>query len=187
LKQTLLSVVLAALAALCNSARAQTTAPTTRPTIRIDAGSEVAVTDATGVKWEADRGFDGGETVDRPDLPVTGTKTPELYRTERYSMNHYSFKLPNGRYELKLHFSEDYDGNTTPTDRLFTYAVKDGAPKDGKVIKEVKDFSPWKVSGAQYKAYIDTVPVNVTAGEISITFTPQVENPQINAIEIIPQ
>jgi hypothetical protein len=158
-----------------------------RPTIRIDAGAETPLTDSKGIKWEADRGFEGGETVDRPDLAVTGTTDARLYQTERYSMDSYHFKVPNGKYLLKLHFSEDYEGVTEPTMRLFTYAVKDGAPKDGKVIKEVKDFSPWKASGAHAKAYIDNVPLDVTAGEISITFTANVENPQINAIEIIPQ
>ena len=101
-------------------------------------------------------------------------------------MGSYSFKVPNGAYLVKLHFSEDYDGITAPEERQFTYAVKDGTAT-GKIIKEVKDFSPWKAAGAQYKAYVDTVPVNVTSGQITITFTPQVQNPQINAIEIIPQ
>jgi len=31
------------------------------------------------------------------------------------------------------------------------------------------------------------VPVEVTNGELRIVFTSQVENPEINAIEIIPQ
>ena len=195
------SLLLAAISTGCNQTKDQTSsaaAPSpatkpiapvadTRPTIRINAGAEVPVTDSTGVKWEADRGFDDGFTNDRTELQITGTKTPELYQTERYSMNHYNIKVPNGRYILKLHFSEDYEGITDPTMRIFTYAVKDGSPAAGKVLKEVKDFSPWKSAGAQYQAYIDTVPIQVTAGELSITFTPQVENPQINAIEIIPQ
>ena len=88
---------------------------------------------------------------------------------------------------MKLHFSEDYDGMTDPSMRIFTYAVKDGDAATGKTIKEVKDFSPWKAAGAQFKAYVDTVPVTVTTGQVSITFTAQVENPQINAIEIVPQ
>jgi hypothetical protein len=83
----------------CKSSSAQTTRSSTkpamsaqpvadsRPTIRIDAGAEAPLTDSQGVKWAADSGFDGGETVDRPELQVTGTKTPELYRTERYSMD----------------------------------------------------------------------------------------------------
>ena len=100
-------------------------------------------------------------------------------------MSSYGFKVPNGAYLVKLHFSEDYDGITAPEERQFTYAVKDGTAT-GKVIKEVKDFSPWKAA-AQYKAYVDTVPVNVTSGQITISFIPQVQNPQINAIEIIPQ
>ncbi len=37
------------------------------------------------------------------------------------------------------------------------------------------------------KAYVETVPVEVTDGKIKVTFTPKVENPQICAIEIIPQ
>jgi Malectin domain len=193
------AVILAMISIGCNTTKTESSAAAAvsakpaeplappRPTIRIDAGAEVGMTDSQGVKWEADTGFDGGETVDRPDLPVTGTSDPRLYQTERYSMNHYTFKVPNGRYLLRLHFSEDYEGNTEPDMRLFTYAVKDGAPKDGKVIREVKDFSPWKASGAHSKAYIDNVPINVTAGQISITFTANVENPQVNAIEIVPQ
>lgn len=157
-----------------------------RPTIRIKAGAEEALTDSQGVKWSADMGFDEGSTIDRPDLEITGTKTPELYHSERYSMNAYSVKVPNGAYLLKLHFSEDYDGISGPEDRLFTYAVKDGTAT-GKTVKEVKDFSPWKAAGGQFKAYVDTVPITVTSGQITVTFTPQNENPQINALEIIPQ
>jgi Malectin domain len=157
-----------------------------RPTIRIKAGIDEPLKDSTGVTWAADAGFDGGQSVDRPELQITGTKTPEIYRSEHYSMDAYHIKVPNGSYLLKLHFSEDYEGITDPTMRLFTYAVKDG-DSNGKLVKEVKDFSPWKASGAQFKAYVDAVKVNVTSGQITITFTPQVENPQINAIEVIPQ
>ena len=161
-------------------------AATNLPTIRIKAGIDAPLTDSKGITWSADTGFDGGEEVDRPDLEVVATDCPELYHSERFSMDSYNFKVPNGDYLVKLHFSEDYDGLTDPNMRLFTYAVKDGAPNTGKTIKEVKDFSPWKAAGAQFKGYIDTVPVTVTTGQISITFTPQVENPQINALEIVP-
>ena len=157
-----------------------------RPIIRVKAGSESPITDSQGVKWSADTGFEEGNTIDRPDLKVTGTQTPELYRSERYSMNAYSFKVANGGYVLKLHFSEDFEGINAPQERMFTYAVRDGNAT-GKIIKEVKNFSPWKAAGAQYKAYVDTVRLNVTSGQITITFVPEVENPQINALEIIPE
>jgi hypothetical protein len=157
------------------------------PTIRIKAGLDQPLKDSKGTTWAADSGYDGGEGVDRPELQVTGTDRPELYRAEHFSMDDYHFKVPNGDYLVKLHFSEDYDGLSDPTQRVFTYEVKDGDPNTGKTIKEVKDFSPWKAAGAQFKAYVDTVPVTVTSGQISIKFTPQVENPQINAIEIVPK
>jgi len=35
------------------------------------------------------------------------------------------------------------------------------------------------------KTYVETIPVSVTNGELKITFTPKVENPQINGIEIL--
>ena len=64
---------------------------------------------------------EGRGLVDRPDLKITGTDTPELYQSEHYSMDSFTVKVPNGKYNLMLHFSEDYDGLTSPTgDRLFT-------------------------------------------------------------------
>ena len=42
-------------------------------------------------------------------------------------------------------------------------------------------------AGGFRRAYIETVPVEVTNGEFRIVFTAQTENPAINAIEIVPQ
>jgi hypothetical protein len=181
------AILLATAFAGCDMAKSDSASLDSRPTIRVKAGIDEPMTDSQGVKWAADTGYDEGTEVNREDLQITGTKTPELYRSERYSMNSYSFKVPNGNYTVKLHFSEDYDGIGGPTDRLFTYAVKDGDAKTGKTLKEVKEFSPWKASGDHFKAYVDTVPVNVSQGAITVTFTPEVENPQINAIEIVPR
>jgi hypothetical protein len=158
-----------------------------RPTIRIAAGSDAPIKDANGVTWAADSGAEDGSTISREELQVTGTKTPEIYHSEHYGMSAYSFKLPNGKYKLSLHFSEDYDGNTSPDARLFDFAIKDGDAATGKVIKEVKNFGPWKMAGAAAKAYVDSTDVNITKDRLTITFTPIAENPQINAIEIVPQ
>jgi hypothetical protein len=53
--------------------------------------------------------------------------------------------------------------------------------------KEFKDFDVWAKAGGSNRAYVEAVPVEVTDGEFRITFTRQVENPAIKAIEIIPQ
>ena len=143
-------------------------------TIRINAGAG-AVKDGLGNQWLAETGFEGGDVIERPDANITGTKQPEIYRSEHYSMDSFSYKLANGKYQVKLHFCETYEGITGPGERVFTFDV------EGKAFK---DFDVWKKSGGAGKAYVETVPVEITDGKLDIKFTPQVENPQINGIEI---
>jgi hypothetical protein len=157
------------------------------PTIRVKAGADADLKDSKGNTWKADTGFEGGSTIDRPDLKVTGTDIPEIYCSEHYSMDSWSTKVPNGKYVLKLHFSEDYDGISDANGRIFDYTVKDGDANTGIVVKKEAGFGPWKKAGAQYKAVVESVPVTVTKGQITVVFTPNVENPQINAIEVAPQ
>jgi hypothetical protein len=52
--------------------------------------------------------------------------------------------------------------------------------------KEFKDFDVFAKAGGQQRAYIETVNVEVTGGKLNISFTPNVENPEINGIEILP-
>jgi hypothetical protein len=155
-----------------------TPAPTqpTLPTIRINAGIGT-VTDATGTTWQEDTGFQGGDVIDRPGLPIANTKQPEIYRSERYSMDSFTQKLPNGKYDVKLHFCETFEGIFGPGERVFSFDVEGQA---------FKDFDVWVKSGGAARAYVLTVPVEITDGQLDIRFTPQVENPQINAIEILP-
>jgi hypothetical protein len=41
-------------------------------------------------------------------------------------------------------------------------------------------------AGGPQRAYVESVPVEVTDGKLVITFQSNIENPQINGIEIIP-
>jgi len=109
---------------------------------------------------------------------VTGTKDPGLFTGEHYGMRAFSCKIPNGMYLAKLYFAETYAGITGPGQRVFSYNVQG---------HEFKDFDIWAKAGGPRRAYIETVPVEVTNGEFRIVFTTQIENPAINAIEIIPQ
>jgi hypothetical protein len=144
--------------------------------IRIKAGVTAKLTDETGVVWEADRGFIGGDTIARPDIEIANTKTPSIYRSERYSMTGFEQALPNGKYVVKLHFSETFEGISGKGERVFSYNVEG---------KDFKDFDVYAKSGGANRAYIETVPVEIKDGKLDITFTPKVENPQINAIEIL--
>jgi enterochelin esterase-like enzyme len=148
-------------------------------TIRIKAGQFTPFTDSNGNVWSAEQGFEGGATIGRdPETKIEGTKDPGLYLTEHYSMDSFSIKIPNGKYIAKLHFAETFEGVFGPGDRVFSFNVQG---------REFKDFDVWAKAGGPNRAYVESVPVEVTNGEFRITFTPKVENPEINAIEIIPR
>ncbi len=147
-------------------------------TIRIKAGSSEEVKDAEGNVWQAEQGFEGGQTIARPNIQIANTKNPELYRAEHYGMDSFTWSVPNGKYLVKLHFAETFEGITGPGQRVFSFKVQG---------TEFKDFDPWARAGGFCRAYIETVPVEVSEGKIKITFTPKVENPQICAIEILAQ
>jgi len=146
--------------------------------IRIKAGKFEPIKDADGNVWMPDQGFQGGQTIERPDIQISNTKSPDLYRAERYSMDSFSWPAPNGKYTIKLHFAETFEGITGPGQRVFSFNVQG---------KEFKDFDVWVKAGGFLKAYVETVPIEVTNGKILVTFTPKIENPQICAIEIIPE
>ena len=148
------------------------------PTVRIDAGSDTSFKDSAGNVWLADQGFDGGQTVVRDaDLAIANTSDQGLYRTEHYDMNSFSQTIPNGKYIVKLHFAETYSEITGPGGRIFSFDVQG---------KNFKDFDPAAKAGGVNTAYIETVNVEVTDGKLQITFTPNVQSPEINGIEIIP-
>jgi len=145
--------------------------------IRIRAGTTSATKDEAGVTWLADQGFEGGDTVDRAGIKVDNTQTPSIYSAERYAMSGFSYSVPNGKYTVKLHFAETYEGITSAGERVFSFKVGD---------REFKDFDVTAKAGGVLRAYVESVPVDVTNGKIHVTFDSKIENPQINAIEIIP-
>lgn len=143
--------------------------------VRIKAGGN-SFTDSEGNVWNQDAGFAGGETIARPEIKIAETRDPDIYRSERYSMEAFSWPVPNGNYLVKLHFAETFDGITGPGQRVFSFNVQG---------REFKDFDVWQAAGGPLRAYVETVQVPVTNGLLKITFTPKVENPQINGIEIL--
>ena len=148
------------------------------PPVRIKAGSAASFTDSEGNVWLPDQGFADGDMTDRADdMQIANTKDQALYRSERYGMTSFSYPVPNGKYVVKLHFAETYDGISGAGERVFSFKVGD---------QEFKDFDVWVKAGGAKTAYVETVNVEVTDGKLNIAFTPNVENPEINGIEILP-
>jgi alcohol dehydrogenase (cytochrome c) len=144
-----------------------------------DAAASAAASRPAGAPGGADRSRSrpsGGGGGSAP--AITGTKDPGLFNSEHFSMRSFSCKIPSGRYLAKLYFAETYEGITGPGQRVFSYNIQG---------HDIKDFDVWVKAGGFRRAYIETVPVEVTNGEFRIVFTPKVENPAIKAIEVIPQ
>jgi hypothetical protein len=167
----------AAAAAPAAAAASATIVNPVAPPVRIKAGRDTSLTDADGNTWLPDQGFDGGEVVDRGDIQITNTTSPDIYRTEHWGMDAFTYPVPNGKYTVKLHFCETYEGITGAGDRVFSFNVQG---------QEFKDFDVWAKAGGALHPYVQTVNVEVTDGKLHITFTPNVENPEINGIEILP-
>lgn len=146
--------------------------------IRINAGAADVHTDAENATWLADDGFDGGDIVDRGDIEIANTKIPSIYRTEHYDMEKFSRKVPNGKYVVKLHFAETYEGIDGPWQRVFSFDVEG---------REFKDFDVWAKAGGPNRAYVETVEVAVEDGSLDIVFVRDLDNAEINGIEIIPE
>lgn len=146
---------------------------------RVKAGVTEVFTDQSGQVWQADGGFEGGDLIERdPATAVAGTTDPALYLSEHYGMSAFTCQVPNGHYTARLHFAETFEGVTGPGQRVFSFNVQ-GHP--------FHDFDVWAKAGGPNRAYVEAVPVVITNGVFRIDFTANLENPEINAIELIPQ
>ena len=109
--------------------------------IRIDAGAYEPFTDSSSNVWQADKGFDGGDVIERDSsLAIANTKDAGLFHTEHYSMDSFTLDVPNGKYLAKLYFAETYEGISGPGDRVFSFNVQG---------HDFKDFDVWVKAGEQ--------------------------------------
>jgi hypothetical protein len=145
--------------------------------IRINFGAFEPYTDPRGNVWVPDTGIEDGNTIERGDIPIANTDMAPIYRTEHYSMTRFIQTVPNGDYTVKLHFAETFDGISGKGQRVFSFKVQD---------KEVRDFDVYAESGGFQRAIVKTFDVAVTNGKLTIVFIPNIENPEINGIEILP-
>jgi hypothetical protein len=168
----------AAPAAPTAAAPAAATPASPAPPVRIKAGLMTSMKDTEGNVWLADQGFADGDITERPDdMPVANTQTPAMYRSERYGMTSFSYPVPNGKYVVKLHFAETFEGITADGERVFSFNVEG---------QDFKDFDVRAKAGGSQRAYVETVNAEVADGKLDITFSSKVENPMINGIEILP-
>ncbi len=152
----------------------------TAPPYRIHCGGE-ALVDTQGNFWEADGHYSGGQTYST-DSAITGTDTPALYQTERWNDAAlgdltYSFDVPDGVYNVRLHFAEIYAASFRAGARVFDVDINGTA-----VVQGLDVFAESGADVALIKEYKATS----KNGAITIDFTNSIMNAKISAIEILP-
>lgn len=154
---------------------------------RINAGA-TSTFETDGNTWESDKlvwkgdeewGAEGGKTVNRGGIEIRNTNRDDIYRTERWGMPGYKFKVPNGNYKVRLHFSEGYHAVEAAGTRIFTVQI------EGKDV--LSDFDVYKEAGySRRTAVVRTIEnISVKDGELNINFEFQKLTPLINGIEVI--
>ena len=150
-----------------------------RTIIRVNAGGSSYV-DSLGRTWLSDRGFNTGISS-KYTAPISGTSDPALYQDQRYDAAggaelRYQFAVPNGTYLVRLHFAENYVPNFHAGARVFDVDVEG--------VRRYSNLDIYARVGGHAALVLETS-ATVINGSLAIDFHHEVENPQVNAIEII--
>ncbi|MBX0324349.1 choice-of-anchor D domain-containing protein [Halomicroarcula sp. F13] len=157
---------------------------------RVNAGGP-SVTASSGPDWTAD---ESGSTYSSGGSPYTAsslssgditnpTSAPsEVFLTERYGDHSWSFDVTSGQsYEVRLYFAEIYHGVSTSSadtgDRVFDVSI------EGSQV--LNDYDIVAETGGATTATVETFEVTPSDGTVDISFTTEVDNAKISAIEIV--
>jgi N-acetylneuraminic acid mutarotase/glucose/arabinose dehydrogenase len=146
--------------------------------IHINAGGDV-YTDSQGETWNADTLYNTGNAF-IGGSPINGTVDDTLYQSERWDPSsapelQYEIPVPNGDYEVVLHFADIYSGTHAVGTRVFDVSIEGSLFLDNLDI-----YSEVGANTATTKSATTTV----SDEALTIDFSHGVENPKISAIEI---
>ena len=154
------------------SATTQGTPPAPPFPIRINTGGP-AFTDAAGQVWSADQAFSGGGTY-QTSTAIAGTVDDALYQTVRFCHScSYSITVPNGNYEVVLHFAEIWW--TSANQRVFDVSI------EGTVVIDNLDIA---AQVGAFTALVQTFPATVADGTLDVSLVASTDHATIAAIEV---
>jgi hypothetical protein len=156
---------------------------------RLDVAGSANFTDSLGRTWTPDTGlYSPASAIAEPgSLPddVLNTTDDVIYRTYRGNVGSitprvlsYALPVPNGRYNVRLHFAERCTCDTAVGSRVFNVQMEANTLSSS--------FDIVKAAGAANTALV--VPyyhVNVTDGTLNIIFTAVVDYASIAGIEVV--
>ena len=133
----------------------------------------------------ADAFFTGGSVTTLAETfenRVVNVFDPTLYYTERWGPSSYNIPVPQGRYQVVLHFAEIFFGFRTPGgvgSRKFNVNLEG--------TRRLTEYDIFAKAGGARRLVKETLEVNVTDGTLNLAFLRgSASNPTISAIEVVP-
>lgn len=158
-----------------------------RVEILVDCGADRLYRDSAGRLWSADKayapgswGYVGETLTFRSDRDISNTSDPILYQTLRWGLTAfgYQFDVPNGSYEVELHFAELYRSGVGA--RKFEVVI------EGQTV--LHDYDVLAKAGGKYLARVETFLTTVRDGQLNVDFVRgSADYPMINALRVTKQ
>lgn len=142
--------------------------------IRINCGGET-YTNEDGFEYAEDDADNNGTLIETENA-IGNTNDAELYQNQRVNPT-YDFNLPNGQYEVVLHFAELADISAS-SQNMFNVDIED--------INYLFNFDIAQQTGGLYQAYTQSILVYVTDESLDLSLIRLLGNASIAAIEVYP-
>ena len=148
--------------------------------LRINSGGPAI--SANGTSWIADGNYGGADTSNIPTTystlnAISNTNNQAIYQTELTGKAfNYNIPVANGSYTVNLHFAEIYWNS--PGMRIMNIDVENSQGV-------MNNFDLFTKAGS-FSAYIQSFPITVSDGLLTIKLTALVDKAKISGIEIIP-
>jgi len=127
-----------------------------------------------GIQYDAETSISGG-SVGRMEM-VKGSQDPFLYQSYREGDIEIAHPLPNGSYDVTLHFAEP--ANIAGGERVFGIVV------EGKRVLENLDVMLFR-DGKTISALTVTIPnASISDGELNVAFSQSVNEPILSALVV---
>ncbi len=151
---------------------------------RINIGGDRWI-DSQGREWLPDKiyregyGYLGFSQTFTSSEPISGTTNQRIYQSERYQLYGYRIDVPNGHYEIILHFAEIY--HDRPGARLIDIKIED------KLIVSALDVYARVGKNAALQLAFNTKELNIPImdGRIDIKLESQLDDTKLSALEVI--
>lgn len=118
--------------------------------------------------------MDGDESIYNSSLQISGTEEDVIYQSEKYSSVGYKVRIPNGNYDVKLMFAENYFDNSGS--RIFDVYLE-----HNRIIENLDIYNEVGKNAALVKEITNA---QVDDGILDIQFAEKVNNSLINGIVI---